>query len=82
MTYAEQLEKAEKKLVIWEEAEEKIAVSGQSYSFDDGDLRRQMTRADLSEVHNMVIFLTNKIAKLERLIAKGTSGNIVHARGV
>jgi hypothetical protein len=83
MTYTEQLEKAESRLVVWEEAEDRIAVSGQSYSFNDGDLKREMTRANLPEVHSMVVMLTNKISRLEKLIRNnGRSGNISHARGV
>jgi len=82
MTNTEQLAKAEERLIIWEAAEERIAVSGKSYSFNDGDLTRQVSRADLKEVHQMVIYLTNKIEKLERVISTGKSGNILHARGV
>jgi hypothetical protein len=82
MAYTEQRIKAEAKLAIWEEAEERIAISGQSYVFDDGDMRREVTRADAKFVRSMVVFYTNKIAKLERLENGYTSGNIAHARGV
>ena len=80
MTNAEKLAKYEAKLVIWEEAEESVALKGQSYMYDDGDLKRQLTQANITEIRHMISFYENKIAKLERII-DGTAKSIVYARG-
>lgn len=82
MTYEEQLAKAEKKLAMWEEAEERVAISGQKYTLVEGDTRRELTRANLQLIRQSIDFYTRKINRLEKLIANGTTGRIMFGRGV
>lgn len=61
------LEVAQKKLNLWLEAQDIIA-TGQSYTIGS----RTMTRANLTEVRNMIEYWNGWIAKLEN--AKKTGG--------
>lgn len=81
-TYAEQLAETETRLAKWIAAVDRVADTGQSYSFTDGDTRRELTRASLKDAQAMVISLQNKVYRLERLAAGATTGNIVHMRGI
>jgi len=56
------LQKALRKLALWEAAEDAIAIAGQSYTISN----RQYTRADLNEVRAMVAYYENKVAQLQR----------------
>lgn len=80
MTNKEKLAKYEAKLAIWEAAEESVAIKGQSYMYDDGDLKRQLTQANITEIRNMISFYEKKITRLNRII-DGTNKAIVYARG-
>lgn len=81
-TYAEQLTETETRLAKWIAAVDRVADTGQSYSFTDGDTRRELTRASLKDAQAMVTSLQNKVYRLERLAAGATTGNIVHMRGI
>jgi len=81
-TYAEQLAETEARLDAWVKAETSIASTGQSYSFSDGDTRRELTRAKLKEVHAMVVYLQGRVYRLERLVAGTGAPRIMHMRGI
>jgi hypothetical protein len=82
MTNAEYLAKYQAKLEIWELAEETIATTGQSYMLDDGDMKRTLTSANLSEVAKRISYYQNKIAFYENLIKNnGRTRRIVFCRG-
>lgn len=61
------LEVAQKKLDLWLEAQDIIA-TGQSYTIGS----RTMTRANLTEVRNMIAYWNDWVTKLEN--AKKTGG--------
>jgi len=54
------LEKARRKLALWEAAEDAIA---EGQSFVTG--KTSLTRADLKMVHEMVLYYTDLVARLE-----------------
>lgn len=54
---------AQAKLDLWLAAEETLAVS-QSYTFDSGGSRRQVTRADLPEVAKRIDYWQAKVTQL------------------
>lgn len=82
MTDEEKLAKYRAKLAIWEAAEEVVATTGQSYDLDDGDMRRSLTFAHISQIRKSITFYSNKIATLERKIANlGKQRTIVFGRG-
>ncbi len=53
------LQKAQRKLALWEAAEDAIA-EGQAYQMKSTTL----TRADLDKVHRMVEYYTDQVARL------------------
>lgn len=55
------LDEAKQRLAMWMEAEEAIAVAGQSYKTQGG---RELTRANIAEVRRYIIFYERKIAVL------------------
>ncbi len=74
MTTKEKLERAERHLELWMEAEEAIA-SGQSYTMG----KRSLTRANLKEVLEMLKYYEGKIAELEVLLKRGGRNRFHHA---
>lgn len=59
------LAEAEAKLAEWKAAETKIA-QGQAYSVNSPSGGRALTRADLGQVREQIIFYTNLVNRLER----------------
>lgn len=59
------LEMAEQKLAVWLEANDQIA-QGQSYSIATATGSRSLSRADLAEVQNQIVFWNGQIKKLSR----------------
>lgn len=72
MTIKEKLDRAEKHLELWMEAEENIA-SSQSYTIKD----RILTRANLAEVLKMIEYYDNKVKELENLLKRGGRNRII-----
>lgn len=53
------LEKAKRKLALWEAAEDAIA-AGQEYQIG----QQHLVKADLPQVHKMVLYFENEVARL------------------
>lgn len=51
----------ERRLALCRSAEEEILTTGQSYSVDDLDLRRQLTHADLARIQKTIRYLENQV---------------------
>ncbi|MCE5200552.1 MAG: DUF6148 family protein [Armatimonadota bacterium] len=64
-----ELQKARRKLALWEAAEDAIAGS-QEYQIDG----RRLTRANLNEVQRMVHYYENKVARLAA--GRGPGGRV------
>ncbi len=55
------LEEAKRRLAMWLEAEEAVAIGGQSYETQGG---RKLTRANISEIRKYVEYYERKVASL------------------
>lgn len=62
------LEKYKRKLAMWEEAEDAVAIGGQSYETQGG---RKLTRADLPEIMKNITLYEGKIASLSGKLRRG-----------
>lgn len=70
MTAGITLEQAQAQLAVWQAASSKVA-AGQSYSIEDGGMRRSLTRADAAEIRKQVEFWDAKVKALTPLGAGG-----------
>lgn len=64
------IEEARRYLAMWLKAEEKVAVSGQSYKIGN----RTLTRANLSEITKMRGYWENRVERLESKKGRGARG--------
>lgn len=73
----EELAKERENLKIYEEARLNIISTGQSYSIQNGDDRRQLDHVSLSTINSLIDQTKAKIAQLERQIRNnGYSGKV------
>ena len=73
----EELAKERENLKIYEEARLNIISTGQSYSIQNGDDRRQLEHVSLSTINALIDQTKAKIAQLERQIRNnGYSGKV------
>lgn len=73
----EELAKERENLKIYEEARLNIISTGQSYSIQNGDDRRQLEHVSLSTINALIDQTKAKIAQLERQIKNnGYSGKV------
>lgn len=59
------LAQAEAKLTLWMDAEEKVA-AGQSFTIEVDGTRRELRRADLSEIRRTIDYWNSKVVALSR----------------
>lgn len=80
----EQLTEAKNKLKLWQAAEEAVIKGGQSYSLKDGDMDRQLTRVNSSEIHSMIIYYSNRVQTLMEAVDNGgkIESRVIFGRGV
>ncbi len=69
-------------IVALETAIEALAGGAQSYTLDTGQTRQSVTKANLSELRNMLKFYEERLAGLEAELAvtSGTTGSTGYAR--
>lgn len=65
--------------VNWQKAFDAIAKGGQSFELRDGDTTRVLTRANLPEIRNTLMWIDGKISDLESELLKA-QGNPVRSR--
>lgn len=67
---------------MWLAAETALTSGGQSYTIEDGDMRRTLTRADGRLIVETIASLRSEIVKLERKIASPSRSRIMFGHGV
>lgn len=58
-------------IVAYEDAIEALAAGAQTYTFDTGQTRQSVTRAQLSQLKNMLAYQENRLATLETRLNGG-----------
>jgi len=62
------LQKAEAKLALFLDAEDRVVNGGQSMTIDDGDMRRTVTRADARWIASRIAYWRSEVARLKAAI--------------